>query len=64
MRLPCGHREEDGESQQMVLSWAEFMAEEPVKPKRRNWKTQPTTMSMFGVGRWNWSGNERMGRLA
>ena len=43
-----GHHDEDGgEPQQMVFSWAEFMAEEPVKPKRRNGKPQAATMSMF-----------------
>ena len=42
-----GHREEADEPQQSLFSWAEFMAEEPVKPKRRNGKPQPATMSMF-----------------
>ena len=44
-----GHHdyEADGEPQQMVFSWAEFMAEEPVKPKRRNGKPQAATISMF-----------------
>ena len=44
-----GHHDDetDGEPQQMVFSWAEFMAEEPVKPKRRNGKPQAATMSMF-----------------
>ena len=44
-----GHHD-DGEAeepQQSLFSWAEFMAEEPVKPKRRNGKPQPATMSMF-----------------
>ena len=44
-----GHHD-DGEAdepQQSLFSWAEFMAEEPVKPKRRNGKAQPATMSMF-----------------
>ena len=41
------HEEEADEPQQMVFSWAEFMAEEPVKPKRRNGKPQAATMSMF-----------------
>ena len=44
-----GHRD-DGEAdepQRSLFSWAEFMAEEPVKPKRKNGKTQPSTMSMF-----------------
>ena len=43
-----GHHDDDGhEPQQMVFSWAEFMAEEPVKLKRRNGKPQPASMSMF-----------------
>ena len=35
------------EPQQTLFSWAEFMAEEPVKPKRRGRKPQPASMSMF-----------------
>ena len=31
----------------MLSSWAEFMAEEPVKPKGRGRKPQPATLSMF-----------------
>ena len=42
-----GHHEEVDEPQQSLFSWAEFMAEEPVKPKRRNGKPQPASMSMF-----------------
>ena len=42
-----GHQDgEADEPQQSLFSWAEFMAE-PVKPKRRNGKPQPATMSMF-----------------
>ena len=41
-----GHHEEAGEPQQSTFSWAEFMAE-PVRPKRRNGKPQPASMSMF-----------------
>ena len=33
--------------QQSLFSWAEFMAEEPVKPKGRKQKPQPATLSMF-----------------
>jgi len=33
--------------QQSLFSWAEFMAEEPVKPKRSRRKPQPATISMF-----------------
>ena len=42
-----GHHEEAGDPQQSLFSWAEFMAEEPVKPKRRNGTPQPASMSMF-----------------
>ncbi len=42
-----GHQEEAPEPQQSLFSWAEFMAADPVKPKRRNGKPQPATMSMF-----------------
>ena len=42
-----GHRDDEAlEPQQSLFSWAEFMAEEPVKPKR-NGKPQPATLSMF-----------------
>ena len=42
-----GHHEEADEPQQSLFSWAEFMAEEPVKPKGRRSKPQPATLSMF-----------------
>ena len=43
-----GHREDEApEPRQSLFSWAEFMAEEPVKPKRRRRKPQPATISMF-----------------
>ena len=42
-----GHHDEAPESQQSLFSWAEFMAEEPVKPKSRKSKPQPATISMF-----------------
>ena len=42
-----GHHDEAEEPQQTLFSWAEFMADEPVKPKRRNGKPQPATISMF-----------------
>ena len=42
-----GHHEEAEEPQQSLFSWAEFMSEEPVKPKRRNGKPQPASLSMF-----------------
>ena len=42
-----GHHEDEApEPQQSLFSWAEFMAEEPVKPKR-NRKPQPASLSMF-----------------
>ncbi len=41
-----GHHDEAEEPQQSLFSWAEFMAEEPVKP-RRNRKPQPASLSMF-----------------
>ena len=40
-----GHQSE--EPQQTLFSWAEFMAEEPEKPKRRGRKPQPASKSMF-----------------
>ena len=42
-----GHDDEALEPQQTLFSWAEVMAEEPVKPKGRGRKTQPATLSMF-----------------
>ena len=44
-----GHHDdsEDDGPQQSLFSWAEFMAEEPVKPKRKNGKRQPASLSMF-----------------
>ena len=43
-----GHRDDEAtEPQQSLFSWAEFMAEEPVKPKGRTSKPQPATLSMF-----------------
>ena len=43
-----GHHDdsEADEPQQSLFSWAEFMAE-PVKPKRKNGKPQPASLSMF-----------------
>ncbi len=41
------HEDEGTEPQQSLFSWAEFMAEAPVKPKRRNRKPQPASLSMF-----------------
>ena len=42
-----GHQDEADEPQRTLFSWAEFMAEEPVKPKSRKSKPQPATLSMF-----------------
>ena len=42
-----GHHDEAMEPQRTLLSWAEFMAAEPVKPKRRNGKPQPASVSLF-----------------
>ena len=42
-----GHHDEAPEPQQSLFSWAEFMAEEPVKPRGRTRKPQPATLSMF-----------------
>ena len=41
-----GHHDEAPEPQQSLFSWAEFMAEEPVKPKGRH-KAQATSLSLF-----------------
>ena len=42
-----GHSDEAPEPQQSLFSWAEFMAEEPVKPKGRTSKPQPAAASLF-----------------
>ena len=42
-----GHSDEAPEPQQTLFSWAEFMAEEPVKPKGRGGKTQAPSLSLF-----------------
>ena len=42
-----GHHDEATEPQQSLFSWAEFMAQKPVKPKGRSHKPQPATLSMF-----------------
>ena len=41
------HDDETPEPQQSLFSWAEFMAEEPAKPRGRKQKAQPATLSMF-----------------
>ena len=40
-----GHHDEAPEPQQSLFSWAEFVAEEPVKPRGR--KTQAPSLSLF-----------------
>ena len=42
-----GHYDEALEPQQSLFSWAEFMAEEPSKPRGRKQKPQPASLSMF-----------------
>ena len=43
-----GHHDDEAlEPQQTLFSWAEFMAEEPVKPNGRKRKAQTETLSMF-----------------
>ena len=42
-----GYGDEVEEPQRSLFSWAEFMVEEPVRPKGRNGKPQPASMSMF-----------------
>ena len=42
-----GHHEGANEPQRSLLSWAEFMAAAPAKPKRRRSRTQPASASLF-----------------
>ena len=42
-----GHHDEAPEPQQSLFSWAEFMAEEPVKLNGRSRKAQPPSLSLF-----------------
>ena len=42
-----GRHDEAPEPQQSLFSWAEFMAEEPAKPKGRSRKPQPSSPSLF-----------------
>ena len=44
-----GHHDEAPEPQRSLFSWAEFMAEEPVKSKGRSWKPQHAAASLFGL---------------
>ena len=47
--LPVGGSADDEppEPQRSLFSWAEFMAEEPVKPKRRRRRSEPASVSLF-----------------
>ena len=42
-----GHPEEADEPQRTLFSWAQFMAEEPLKPRGRSCKPQPASASLF-----------------
>ena len=42
-----GHSDETPEPQRSLFSWAEFMTEEPVKPRGRSRKPQPASASLF-----------------
>ena len=42
-----GHSDEPAEGQQSLFSWAEFLSEEPVKPRGRNGKAKPAAASLF-----------------
>ena len=42
-----GHNDEADGPEQSLFSWAEFMAEEPVKPRGRGGKTQTPSLSLF-----------------
>ena len=42
-----GHHAEPAEGQQSLFSWAEFLAEEPARPKGRNGKSKPAAASLF-----------------
>ena len=47
--LPVGGHVDDEppERQRSLFSWAEFMAEEPVEPKRRSRRPEPASISLF-----------------
>ena len=47
--LGNGHHEQPApaEGQQSLFSWAEFLSEEPVKPRGRNGKAKPAAASLF-----------------
>ena len=42
-----GHHDEPTEGQQSLFSWAEFLSEEPVKPRGRHGKAKPAAASLF-----------------
>ena len=52
-----GHHEEPAEGQQSLFSCAEFLADEPEKPKGRSRKPQPAAASLF-----EWALNEEQER--
>ena len=51
-----GHYQEAGEPQQTLFSWAEFMAEEPVKAERPARASPSPQASRCSSGRWSRSG--------
>ena len=58
-----GHHDKAPEPQQSLFSRAEFMAEEPVKPKGRGRKPQPAATSLFEWALGNGAGKRgRAGR--
>ena len=42
-----GHQEEAADPQRTLFSWAEFIAAEPARPKRRRRRPQPESASLF-----------------
>ena len=42
-----GHDAAPEAQQSLVSSWAEFLAQEPVKPKGRNGRPKPSSLSLF-----------------
>ena len=58
-----GHHDEAPEPQQSLFSWAEFMAEEPVKPRGRGARPRPRHCPCSS-GHWKWSRRARRSRSA
>ena len=46
-RTGYGEEPAPAEGQQSLFSWAEFLAEEPVKPRGRNGRAKPAAASLF-----------------